>query len=119
MSDIELPVLQHQSHIDISSPDPLDGLVHPSERHDIDDGPDAMLRRKLEHVRGIGTTAYVVAIDRSPGIVQQSTAQRQRFQRRRHQTELAAPWWPVMDLVSELSANVPPNCSINSRLSRE
>jgi hypothetical protein len=45
MSGIELPVLQHQSHPDVSSPDPLDGLVHPSERHDIDNGPDAMPRR--------------------------------------------------------------------------
>ena len=42
--------LQDEAHPDISSPDSLHGLVHSSERHDIDDCLDAMLRRKLEHL---------------------------------------------------------------------
>ena len=32
-----LLALQHKTHLDISSPHPLDGVVHSSERHDIDD----------------------------------------------------------------------------------
>ena len=39
----------------LSPPDPLDGLVHSSERHDIDDRLDPMLRRKLEHPHGISS----------------------------------------------------------------
>ena len=62
--------LQHETHRDISSPDPLDGFVHSCERHDIDDSRDAMLRREREHLRGIRTTPYVVPIDGSPRIVQ-------------------------------------------------
>ena len=58
--------LQHQTHRDISSPDPLDGFVHSCEGHDIDDSRDAMLRREREHLHGIRTTPYVVPIDGSP-----------------------------------------------------
>ena len=62
--------LQNETHRDISSPDPLDGLVHSCERHDFDDGRDAMLRRELEHLRRVRTAPDVVPIDRSPRIVQ-------------------------------------------------
>jgi hypothetical protein len=75
---IEFPSLpfQDETHLDISSPDPLDGLVHSSKRHDIDDGLDAMRRRELEHLHGLGPTTDVVPVDGSPGIVQLTAAQR-------------------------------------------
>src|SRR3546814_4188835 len=48
----EILALQHETHRDIPSPDPLDGFVHSCERHDIDDSRDAMLRREREHQIG-------------------------------------------------------------------
>src|SRR6185503_8428562 len=48
-----------------------------------------MLCRKLKHMRGIRTTTYVVAIDRSPRIVQEPAGQRELLQGRRHQAEPA------------------------------
>jgi hypothetical protein len=36
--------LQHESHRNLSSPDSLDGVVHATERHDFDNGLNAMLR---------------------------------------------------------------------------
>jgi hypothetical protein len=45
-----------------SSPDPFDGLVHSSERHDIDDTLDAMRRRELEHLHGLRPTTDGVVI---------------------------------------------------------
>ena len=71
-----LLALQHETDLDISSPDPLDGLVHSSERHDMDDSLDAMGRRELEHLHGLRPTTDVVPIDGSPRIIQLTTAER-------------------------------------------
>ena len=55
---------------------PLDRLVHLSERHDVDNRFDAVLRRELEHGSGIGAGTDVIPIDRSLRIVQQPPTQR-------------------------------------------
>lgn len=44
MSSVLFAVLQHQSHDDIPSSDPLDGIVYPRERHDFNKGLDALHR---------------------------------------------------------------------------
>src|SRR5829696_849434 len=58
--------LQHKPHLNLSSADPLDRLVYLIEPHDVDDSPDAVCRREVEHLHGLGPTPDVVPINGSP-----------------------------------------------------
>ena len=61
--DSSLLAFQDETHLDISSPHPVDGVVHPRERHDIDHSRDAMARREREHLVRLRPATDVISVD--------------------------------------------------------